>query len=304
MGPKKKPVEAYLADLAPSGRPAMRSSLHQIAAILDPRRQPTMDLDTFPWAKLRRDDTQRVRGELQRRYQPRSANRMLSALRQVLRRCWQDQQLPYEEYRLTADIKPIPVRAPSSGKALDQVVIDKLVTAASVRGGLLGARDAALVATMYAAGLRRIEASRADAASYDRRTQEISVIGKGGYVRIVPLIPGWTQHLEYWLGFVAPDGVMFPRIKRDRLDARMSADDVGVALQEIQESTPIGDRVDFTPHDLRRSFGTHLLDSGVDIALVKDLMGHANIQTTTIYDKRGVDAKRRAVAMVGRGTKP
>lgn len=297
---KKGPVETYLGDLAPTGRPAMRSSLHKIAAIVDPRWNPASDLDAFPWAQLRRQDTQQIRRELQQHYQPRSANRMLSALRQVLRRCWEAGQLSFEDYQFTVNIKPIPVRTPAEGQALDPEVIERLVAVAGARGGLIGARDAALVATMYAAGLRRIEASRADATSYDRSTQEIRVVGKGSYVRVVPLIPGWAQHLEHWLAFVAPDGPMFPRISHDRVGARMTPDDIGEAIHEIQAATPMGDRTDFTPHDLRRSFGTHLLDHGVDIALVKELMGHANIQTTTIYDKRGVAAKRRAVAVLAR----
>lgn len=292
------PVQEYLQDLAPSGIPAMRSSLCAIARIIDAREFARTGLEDFPWHSLRRPETQAVRAALAKRYRPRSANRMLSALRQVLRRCWQAGRIPRDEYLLAVDIKPIPIRDPSPGRALDPREIERLVDAAKRIDGPRGLRDAAIIATLYGAGLRRIEASRARVADYDATAKELRVLGKGSTYRTVPIIPGWEVDLERWIAhlqaFRPSDGPLFPRLAD--LRTAMSPDDIGDVIAEVREAA----NVPLTPHDLRRSFATHLIDRGVDLGLVKSLMGHKHIQTTTIYDRRGEEAKRRAVALLTR----
>ena len=228
------PVSLYLSDLAPSGRPAMRSALHVIARIVEPSWDSQRELDAFPWRDLRRPQTQEIRAAIVRQYAPRTANRMLSALRQVLRRCWQDGSISRDEYALATDIKPAPVHEESPGRALAVAEVERLIFVARSAPGARGLRDAAIVAALYGAGLRRVEAARARTGDYDMSTHEIRVTGKGSKVRTVPLIPGWEADLEVWLSQIEL-GPMFPRIRTtcEITQMSMTADDVGLVMREL-----------------------------------------------------------------------
>jgi site-specific recombinase XerD len=159
---------------------------------------------------------------------------------------------------------------------------------ASVRMAL-ALRDRALVETAYAAGLRISELASADLASLDLRRGEIRVLGKGRKERIGLLGRPARIALDAYL----EDG-------RPVLLGHRGHDDAG--LTEIflnHNGTPLGVRglryrldrlrrraglpVGVSPHTLRHSFATHLLDGGADLRVVQELLGHANLATTQIY---------------------
>lgn len=134
-------------------------------------------------------------------------------------------------------------------------------------------------------------------------------------MRYVPLVKTFAEHVDRWFDvrkeFNIADPPLFVHLpsKKPKKPQAKAKEIKGVkAIGKALSTDAITDIIEatrkragvalFTPHDLRRSFGTHLLDRGIDIALVKDLMGHADIQTTSIYDKRGGDAKRKAVKVL------
>ncbi len=156
----------------------------------------------------------------------------------------------------------------------------------------LALRDRALVETAYAAGLRISELASADLASLDLRRGEIRVLGKGRKQRIGllgrPARAALTAYLE--------DG------RPVLLERRTTADDADVPPVEIflnHLGGPLGVRglryrldrlctraglpVGVSPHTLRHSFATHLLDGGADLRVVQELLGHENLATTQIY---------------------
>ena len=159
---------------------------------------------------------------------------------------------------------------------------------AAVRTGL-ALRDRALIETAYAAGLRISELAAADLGSLDLRRGELRVLGKGRKERIGLLgrparaalaayledgrpvllerrVGGDAPPVEVFLNQAgAPLGVRGLRYRLDRLRARAGL--------------PIG----VSPHTLRHSFATHLLDGGADLRVVQELLGHANLATTQIY---------------------
>lgn len=279
-----QPVAVYLASLAPSGRRSMESALHAIARILE---HP--DAFSTPWGKLRRQHTQALRVELIERYSGRAVNRCLAALRGVLREAWRMGLMTAEQYARAVDVKSIPKGAlPQAGRTLTEVEINRLLDVANVR-------DAAMVVLMYAGGLRRVEVPQLDAPDYDRETGGMLIRGKGGKYRTIYIPSGWRSHVERLVD-ERKEGPLFVRYARSKPTARrLGLVGVNHALYELRRAAGIDE---FTPHDLRRSFATHLLDRGADLNMVADLMGHASIETTRIYDRRGEAGKRKTVELL------
>lgn len=306
---QKGPVTSYLDSLAEDGRAAMESGLRAIASITTSNADWTdykRDVDDFPWHELRKQHISDLTQRLANEYKPNTIRRMLSALSQLM---------PLVRKRMEADeyldvmevLRKAPKRLPNDdadprGRALsDEEALLLITTALEHSNKLKGARDAAIIAVMYGAGLRRIEVSRALNTDYseDGGDKQIRVIGKRRKVRYVPLVATFANHVDRWVSARETGEITAPPLFVHLASGKpLSTDVISDVVEAVRERAGVAP---FTPHDLRRSFGTHLLDRGVDIALVKDLMGHVDIQTTTIYDKRGGDSKRRAVKVLEPG---
>jgi site-specific recombinase XerD len=186
-----------------------------------------------------------------------------------------------------------------AGRALSQGEIRALfVDCARDRNRAAGARDAALLALLYGCGLRRAEAVVLEVADYNRESGELQVRGKGDKERLAHLGNGARAALEAWLEVRGqdPGALLCPVGKGGGVKLRaMTAQAVLLTLRKRARQAGV-DR--FSPHDLRRSFISDLLDAGADVATVQALAGHANVQTTTQYDRRPDEAKRRAVELL------
>ena len=165
-------------------------------------------------------------------------------------------------------------------------------------------RSRALLELLYAAGLRVSEALRLDREDLSTDGGFVRVIGKGDKERLVPVGDVALDHLDVWLsgprvrllaiGHVAPlrGGPLFVSDHGRRL-ARQQA---WAAVKMAAETAGLTDRV--SPHTLRHSFATHLLEGGADLRIVQELLGHASISTTQLYThvtgERIRDVYRRA----------
>jgi len=150
-------------------------------------------------------------------------------------------------------------------------------------------RDRALVELLYAAGLRISEALRLDREDLSLEGGFVRVIGKGDRERLVPvgeIALGWLERYlaevrPAWLAIshVAPDrgGPLF-LTERGRRYARQQA---WAAVRRAAQAA--GLTVEVSPHTLRHSFATHLLEGGADLRIVQELLGHASISTTQLY---------------------
>jgi integrase len=124
------------------------------------------------------------------------------------------------------------------------------------------------------------------------------VRGKGHKERTSYLVNGAAAALADWLSIRgdAPRPLFVPANKAGRLDnRRMTAQAVWNLLEK--RATAAGMR-EFSPHDLRRTFVSDLLNAETDIATVTKMAGHANVQTTARYDRRPEDAKRKAAGLL------
>jgi integrase/recombinase XerD len=136
-----------------------------------------------------------------------------------------------------------------------------------------------ILTVCYAAGLRISEAVRLKVADIDSERMVIHVVlGKGQKDRYVMLSPKLLQILRAWWPVHKPKQWLFPG---DRVDSCISSDAVELACQKAHQRCGIAKPV--TPHSLRHSFATHLLESGTDVRTIQLLLGHRSLATTARY---------------------
>ena len=158
-----------------------------------------------------------------------------------------------------------------------------------------GARDAALLALLYGAGLRRSEVVALDVGDCTVGTGMLAVRhGKGNRDRVVYATNGAALALADWLAVRGVEaGPLFVPVNKGGVVGghRMSGQAVLYVLRRRAMQSGV---TRLTPHDLRRTFISDLLDLGADISTVQRLAGHAQVTTTARYDRRGEATKRRA----------
>jgi len=289
----EQPAAVYLSQLTSvDSRPAMRSSLEKIATIADAR----ATADTLPWHQLRFQHTMAIRAALVSRYGVRSVNRMLSALRGVLKTAWRLGQIETADYQRAVDFKGLKTTdLPPSGRVVSiDEVSTILIAAATKQDPPKSWRDQAMLVAMFAGGLRRQEVSALDVGHFDAGAITVQR-GKGGKFRKTYLAEGYREWVEPWVEFQRDRGCvpMFVRWDKDAgpTTRRLSRAGVDHVLGELVDLAGLAD---LTPHDLRRTFATDLLENGADILMVQKLMGHADVKTTAIYDRRGEKSKQAA----------
>lgn len=148
----------------------------------------------------------------------------------------------------------------------------------------LGMRNRAIIEVLYAAGLRVSELAGMDVADVALAQAQVYVLGKGGKERIGLLGQSAVQAVGLYLKIGRsellgrqPTNALWLNHRGGRLTTR------GVALMLSKAGKQAGIRTDVSPHVLRHSFATHLLDGGADLRVVQELLGHANLATTQIY---------------------
>ena len=150
----------------------------------------------------------------------------------------------------------------------------------------LDLRDRALLELAYAAGLRAEELVNLDVRSLDADAEEVRVEGKGGRTRVVPVGEHAWRALDRYLarGRTVLNAGECEALFLSKTGRRLSTSDVRRRLR-LQTR-----RAGITPHTLRHSFATHLLEGGADLRAIQELLGHSSISTTQTYTR--VESKR------------
>src|SRR5437588_6473822 len=175
------------------------------------------------------------------------------------------------------DFLPYPQDRRRLPTVLSREEVSRLINAA----GTLFRRT--LLMTLYGTGMRRAELAHLKVSDIDSQRMIIRVVaGKGGKDRDLPLSPTLLETLrEYWR-WRKPKLYMFPtRTLGHRLDQPISDKTVWIACSEAARRAGINKRV--TPHTLRRSWATHLLEAGSDLRRIQVLLGHGDLETTAQY---------------------
>lgn len=307
--PERRPSDAYLGSLSESSRRVMGGALDRIAGLLT---GGIANAELIPWWELKPAQANEVRRVLREQYKPSTVNRYLTALRKTLHQSWVLGHLEREKLeRLNEALASVKDQANNlDGRKLTVGELRALKRLCLDEDGPIGVRDAGLIAVMARAGLRRQEVADLDREDFrlspdaeEERAAEIVVrSGKGEKPRSVPVYNGVTAVLERWSEVRGSHaGPLFHPVRKGGTIAerRMTPQSIyerikyrGEQLAEREEGVR-----PFTPHDLRRTAGSDLLEAGVDVNTVADLLGHESTQTTRAgYDRRGEKRKRTAMA--------
>jgi integrase len=271
----------------------MKQTLDAIASLLTSGSCDHLSLD---WSKLRYHHTSSVRSVLIQRYAPATANKMLSALKRVLKEAYRLDLLGADDYTKAVDLPRISESRKLKGRALKRSEISALMQSCTNSGAPIDVRDAALIAILRGTGIRRAELCHLLLEDFDSNSGALQVRqGKGQKDRIVYLPQEAIAIVERWIAVRGrqPGPLLLPIRSSGRLQWRQLTPDA--VLKIVQRRGRMAGIESFSPHDFRRTFCSDLLDAGVDIATVQKLAGHASPVTTAKYDRRGEETKRAAV---------
>jgi len=254
---------------------------------------------SLPWHLLRYQHTTAIRSRLKEELAPGTVNKYLSALRGVLKEAGRLNLIDGDSWRNAVDVRSIKAESLPSGRMLGRGELLTLFDQCAKDAAPAGARDSAILAIMLAAGLRRAEVVALDLGDFSQDTGELRILrSKGRKDRLVYATNGATDALLAWISVRGnPPGPLFVPIRKDGvlLMRRMTDQAVYAMLRKRARKAGIAS---FSPHDLRRTFISEAIDNGADLFAVQQLAGHASIQTTTRYDRRGEQAKKKAAECV------
>lgn len=211
-------------------------------------------------------------------YAPTTIARRLASLRSFFKFLLRENRVDHDPAK--------PLRTPRLGRRLPHFLtsdeVGRLLEAPPANEPL-GIRDRAILETLYSAGLRVAELVSLDIDDWNRDADVVRVLGKGRKERIAPIGSFAAKALRDWLEVREP--VPEPQHARalflNRFGRRITTRSVGRMLEKHLAIAGLSRKT--SPHTLRHSFATHLLDGGADLRSVQELLGHANLTTTQIY---------------------
>src|SRR5213594_2388483 len=236
---------------------------------------------TRSWKKCNADDFRDYLFALMKRGQARSYVRLqFSALRSFYQFLAARKRLrhnPVREVQMPKIEKKLPL-------VLTRQQVEELLAAPTREGKTRSApswmplRDVAIMELFYSSGLRLSELAALDVADVDLYTESVRVFGKGRKERVCPVgLPALESISRFRAAAKVHSGPLF--INKSR--ARISTRSIWLILKRYLRFTSIP--VSISPHKLRHSFATHMLDRGADLRSVQALLGHASLSTTQIY---------------------
>lgn len=303
------PARVYLAGLrSRSSEPTQRRSLVIIGRMLfglplDENRRSMSQTDkaiardedeavinSTPWSQLRYQHVAALASRLAAAYAPATANRILAALKGVLKEAWRLGQMSADEYTRAVDVDAIAGERLPAGRSVQSSELSAMLdTCEPTRTGI---RDAAIIAVMYVTGMRRSELVGLDLSDYADGAITIRK-AKRNKQRVVHVTNGARAALEDWISTRGDEaGPLFTGTGNRQSGGRLTAQAVYKMLDTRQLAAGLS--ASLSPHDLRRTCAGDLLDAGVDLITVSRILGHSDPRTTARYDRRPDAVKREA----------
>lgn len=249
------------------------------------------DFFTFDWKLLTERLVLAIRERLAQKYAPSTVNAVLTSFKGVAKRLKINKVISADENDLIFYIKSVRGSRINKGRALSQQEVGALFNEIGKYASAKALRDSALLSVMVECGLRRSEAAglQYENVHLTSEAPSLTIIGKGNKERKCFIPPHTVERLKEWFASRGSfSGPCFCRVDRhDNIyHEALTNHRVWTICREWAKEV---DMKKWTTHDMRRTYATNLFNMGADIKIVKDMMGHSNIATTAIYDKRGED---------------
>ena len=270
---------------SPNTYDAYKNDLEQFTAFLH-RQYEKDDLRTATHSEIRSWMVEMM----QEKITPRSINRKISTLKSF-----------YKLMMRRGEVKKNPlakVQTPKTSKRLpvfvEQTGIDQLLNNVTFAEGYEGALDRLIVELLYGTGMRRSELLNIKESDVDSYNSQIKVLGKGNKERLIPIHPQLVATIKKYIELKRADidvqdgNYLLVTAKGKKLNAPIVYNCVKKYLSLV---TTIEKR---SPHVMRHTFATHLLNNGADINAVKELLGHSSLAATQVYTHNTID-KLKAV---------
>ncbi len=290
-------VEVYVGSLSEGSTRSVLGRLEKAARILSGGREGAREYD---WASLRYERVAALRVVLAQEYAHSTANAVLSAVKGVANVAKRFRRMSRDDYWEITQIEPVRGSTVPPGRCLRKEEKRALHNACAADRGPSGLRDAAVLCVMMYGGLRREEVVTLDLRDWQGE-EGLRVTGKGNKERLVYLPERARLCVDTWIKEArsfAPGPLFCPCGKGERGKVTVR----GLSSQSIYEMLRRRGKQagleSFSPHDLRRTFISDLLDAGADVSSVQRLAGHAKAETTMRYDRRPEDAKKEAVELL------
>jgi len=310
------PFEAYLKRLrSPNSRITMTRSLELVAGVLtdapEKKGRKVAHPNSVDWSGIRHADALAVQDYLATcgRYSNSTINLAMSGLRGCMKAAWRLGMVTAEEMARTNDIPALPAGegnanddANMSGRRLEPGEVDAIIYHLERDRSPHGIRDFALFALMFLSAARRAEVVALTLDDLDLRAPSVTIRhGKGGRNRTVYLHHDIRRPMRRWLALRgdAPGALMVPLGRSGRLPSTLRPMTTQAVYGACQRWQRVADIDPFSPHDIRRTWVTAALESGIDTHLVQRQAGHSSPMTTAKYDRRDARAQKKAVGRLG-----
>lgn len=311
------PATLYIMGLESElSRVTMISHLRQIVRLVTGSDEKSpVDVFKFPWSKLDRLAFQSIIAMMnQRGYSPESIKTYMAAIRGIMAEALELKLIDAEHLQSIRKVKRPRGSRVSTGRSLSideaQVLLESCTDSTPT-----GIRDKAMIALLFGCGLRRSELVSIKFEDYHPEKGCLLISGKGNKQREVFLTENGTKALDRWITKVrgTGTGAMFVRVwgsgRVASLTKTVVKNGVTQTIPNFLTSQSVFYILDkkqkelgmdsFSPHDLRRTLATTLLELGEDLGTVRDVLGHSSVNTTQKYDMRSKDRTKKAVQRTG-----
>lgn len=271
-----------------------------------------VDVFNFPWGKLDRFEFQNILNSLQERgFAYSTINNYRAALRGVMNEVYDLNLIDSDQLRRVLKVSSPLGSDVKKGRILSMEEAQGLFD--SCPDTVRGVRDKAIISLLFGSGLRRSELVSLTLSRYNRAGEFLTVVGKGNKERKSFLTENSVRYLNDWIDGVRgkEPGALFVQIYRDGstapamyLDKKsnemrpnfLSSQAIYYILEQKQLKLEMAR---FSPHDLRRTLATRLLDVGEDMVTVRDALGHSCVSTTQKYIMKDENNMKKAVRNSG-----